>query len=150
MRPTTTEMLEILDHILETQIMPRLADDPHAQARMNVASQVIRAVHNRVRMEGQMLATDNAEIAALLEALRGEAGGAQEKPYVAVAELAERNEALRAELVNTINGLDDLPEDERDQAETAINAYLRRQLDRELAITALPVFGETTADLPLV
>jgi hypothetical protein len=148
-RPTTTELLEILDHILETQITPRLPDE-HSKARMSVASQVLRAAHNRVRLEGQMLATDNAEIVALLAQLRGVEIPGGEAMYVSVESLAERNDQLRAELVTAINGIDDLPENQRQAPDSAVNAYLRRQLDRELAITALPTFGEISAELPLV
>jgi hypothetical protein len=148
-RPTTTELLEILDHILETQITPRLPDE-HSKARMNVASQVLRAAHNRVRLEGHMLAADNAEIVALLARLRGVEDAGGEATYVSVESLAERNDALKAELVTAINGIDDLPEDQRVASDAAVNAYLRRQLDRELAITALPTFGEISAELPLV
>jgi hypothetical protein len=148
MRPTATEMLEILDHILETQIVPKLPDE-HTRARMNVASQVLRAVHNRVRLEGQMLATDNAELARLLSELR-DTEPTTEAEYVPVETLADRNDALRAELVEEIKRLDDRPEGDRATAESSVSDYLRRQLDREIAITSLPVFGETTAALPLV
>lgn len=149
MRPTTLELLEELDHVLETQIVPRLPDE-HAKARMNVASQIIRAVHNRVRLQGQVLAADNADLVALLAGLTGRPDPGGEPAYVSVDTLAERNDALKAELVSTINDLDDRPDDERTRADDAVNAYLRRQLDRELELTALPVFGDAPADLPLV
>lgn len=149
MRPTTLELLEELDHVLETQIVPRLPDE-HAKARMNVASQIIRAVHNRVRLQGDVLAADNADLVALLAGLAGQADPGGEPAYVSVDTLAERNDVLKAELVTAINGLDDLPDDERARADAAVNAYLRRQLDRELELTALPVFGDAPADLPLV
>ncbi len=149
MRPTTLELLEQLDHVLETQIVPRLPDE-HAKARMNVASQIIRAVHNRVRLQGEVLAADNADLVALLAQLAGQPDPGGEPAYVSVDSLAERNDALKAELVTAINGLDDLPETERSRGDDAVNAYLRRQLDRELELTALPVFGDAPADLPLV
>jgi hypothetical protein len=149
MRPTTTELLEELDHVLETQIVPRLPDQ-HTKARMNVASQILRAVHNRVRLQGQTIAADNADIVALLAGLEGRPDPGGEPDYVSVETFAARNDALRAQLVDKINGIDELPEDERAGADAAVNAYLRRQLDRELELTALPTFGEAPADLPLV
>lgn len=149
MRPTTLELLEELDHVLETQIVPRLPDE-HTKARMNVASQIIRAVHNRVRLQGTVLAADNADLVALLAQLAGQPDPGGEPAYVSVDHLAERNDSLKAELVAAIGGLDDRPEAERSAADVAINAYLRRQLDRELELTALPVFGDAPADLPLV
>lgn len=149
MKPTATDMLEILDHILETQITPLLPDE-HARARMAVASQVIRAVHNRLRLEGPMLAADNADLVGLLAELKGTDVEGAEPEYVPVETLAARNEELRAELVELMNGIDDLPADQRPGKESALNTYLRRQLDRELAVTKLPTFGATTAELPLV
>lgn len=150
MRPTTTELLEQLDHVLETQIMPRLPDE-HTKARMSVASQIVRAVHNRVRMEGELLATDNAEIAALLAELGGEAPPTPGEPaYIGVETFAARNNDLRSRLIEALRGLDSLPADRREAADRSVNQYLRRQLDRDLELTSLPIFGETTADLPLV
>lgn len=149
MRPTTTELLEELDHVLETQIVPRLPDE-HTKARMNVASQILRAVHNRVRLQGQTIAADNADIVALLAGLEGRADPGGEPEYVSVDTFAARNDLLRAQLVDAINAIDALPGDERAAADDAVNAYLRRQLDRELELTALPTFGEAPADLPLV
>ena len=149
MRPTTTELLEELDHVLETQIMPRLPDE-HTKARMNVASQILRAVHNRVRMQGETIAADNADIVALLAQLDGQSDPGGEATYISVDTLAARNDELKADLVEAINGLDALPEAQRPAAEGAVNAYLRRQLDRELALTALPSFGDAPVDLPLV
>ncbi|MBB3042854.1 hypothetical protein [Nocardioides soli] len=149
MRPTTLELLEELDHVLETQIVPLLPDE-HVKARMNVASQIIRAVHNRVRLQGEVLAADNADLVALLARLAGQSDPGGEPAYVSVDSLAERNDVLKAALVAAIDGLDALPEAERSRGDDAINAYLRRQLDRELELTALPVFGDAPADLPLV
>ncbi|MCW2845646.1 MAG: hypothetical protein JWN22_3562 [Nocardioides sp.] len=149
MRPTTTELLEQLDHVLETQIMPRLPDE-HTKARMNVASQILRAVHNRVLMQGETIAADNADIVALLARLDGRSDPGGEAPYVSVDTLAARNDELKAQLVGALNGLDDLPEEARAAADAAANAYLRRQLDRELELTALPSFGDAPVDLPLV
>lgn len=149
MRPTTTELLEQLDHVLETQIMPRLPDE-HTKARMNVASQILRAVHNRVRMQGEAIAADNADIVALLARLDGRVDPGGEAPYVTVDTLAARNDDLKAQLVGAVNGLDDLPQAERAAADAAVNSYLRRQLDREFELTALPSFGDAPVDLPLV
>lgn len=149
MRPTTTELLEQLDHVLETQIMPRLPDE-HTKARMSVASQIVRAVHNRVRLEGRLLATDNADVAALLVQLGESEDPGPEVEYVEVETLAARNNELKARLVDAIHRLDSMPPEERQAADASVNQYLRRELDRELELTALPVFGETTADLPLV
>jgi hypothetical protein len=149
MRPTTTELLEQLDHVLETQIMPRLPDD-HTRARMNVASQILRAVHNRVRLQGGVLAADNADIVALLAQLEGRPDPGGEVAYVSVDTLAARNDVLRAQLVEAISAIDERLEGERAAADAAVNSYLRRQLDRELELTALPTFGDAPADLPLV
>lgn len=149
MRPTTTELLEQLDHVLETQIMPRLPDE-HTKARMNVASQILRAVHNRVRLQGEVIAADNADIVALLAGLEDRPDPGGEVAYVSVDTLAARNDVLREQLVGAINAIDARPEGERSAADAAVNSYLRRQLDRELELTALPTFGDTPADLPLV
>jgi hypothetical protein len=149
MRPNTLELLETADHVLETQIMPKLSDE-HTKARMNVISQILRTVHNRVRLEGAMLATDNADLVTVLAELRGEQPGGSEPAYLAVEELAQRNNRLKEQLVEAMRTLDDLDEPQREAADLTVNAYLRRQLDRELELCALPTFGSTSADLPLV
>lgn len=149
MRPTATELLEHLDHVLETQIMPHLPDE-YTKARMTIASQIIRAVHKRIRLEGEFLAADNADIVALLARLEGRPDPGGEARYVSVETLAARNDELKAELVSAIQRIDELPETRRAAADAGVNAYLRRQLDRDLELTALPTFGATTTDLPLV
>jgi hypothetical protein len=149
MRPTTLELLETMDHVLETQIIPKLPDE-HSKARMSVISQIVRTVHNRVRLEGLTLATDNADLATVLAELRGEGGGAAEAAYIPVEDLAERNNQLKEELAEIMRTLDDRDDPQRTTADATIRAYLRRELDRELELCSLPTFGSTSADLPLV
>jgi hypothetical protein len=63
---------------------------------MNVASQILRAVHNRVRLQGEMIAVDNADLVALLAALEDRPDPGGEPAYITIDTLAARNDVLRA------------------------------------------------------
>lgn len=164
MRPTALELLEKLDDAFRKQVVPLLQDE-HAQARAGILTQLIAHLHQRVRLEGECLWQEYAELRQLLGslapdlamldlpgALNAAAAVIGPEQYPAVPLLAERNEILRAALVRVIDCLDDLPADGRGAAEQRVLAYLRAQLDRDLLLSSTPPLGDAGdgAELPLV
>jgi hypothetical protein len=150
MRPNALELLEVLDENFTTQVQPALTD-PYLVARSAVMSQIIGHVYQRVAHEGPLLWDDNAELAELLEHLAGTplvrreqlAAVAPLDPsrYPSTEELTRRNCALKSLLVDAINALDAQENEVRATVEPVINAYLRRQLDREVLLTSAPANG---------
>lgn len=164
MRPTTLELLEKLDDAFRKQIVPLLGDD-HAQARAGILVQLISHLHQRVRIEGESLWQEYAELRDVLgsldpdmpaldiaAALDAAARTIQPEQYPAVPLLAQRNEILRVCMVRVIESLDDQPAAVRTAAEQRVFAYLRAQLDRDLLLSSTPPLGDAgdSAELPLV
>ena len=164
MRPTTLELLEKLDDAFRKQIVPLLEDD-HARARAGILTQLIGHLHQRVRIEGECLWQEYAELRDVLAsiaadlpaldiagALDAAARVLQRDQYPSVPLLAQRNEILRACMVRVIESLDELPETIRAVAEQRVFGYLRAQLDRDLLLSSAPPLGDAgdSAELPLV
>jgi hypothetical protein len=167
MRPSSLELLEILDEAFTTRIVPAL-EDPYVKARATVMSQIIGHLYQRFTLEGSVLWQDNAELADLLREVVPVAGAvdvpaaltaaeAVLKPgeYPSVALLDERNTLLKACLVEVLEQLDQpvpgRPPEAVAYADGLITAYLRRQLDRERDLCTIPALGASaTRDLPLV
>jgi len=166
MRPTTQELLEVIDEALTRTIVPTL-QDPYAKARSAVMVQIIGHLHRRTSLEGAVLWADNAELAELLGQLRDVAGDVDldaalrsaaeavpECEYPSVDLLGRRNAMLRAALVQVIDQIDcpGHPLEDVAAADPLIKAYLRRQLDRELELCTVLPLGDSdgSRDLPLV
>lgn len=162
MRPTTSELLEVMHQVFTSRITPLLEDD-HAKARAAVMAQIIAHLHTRTRLEGRVLWADNADLTALLEelapsvptvdaadALARARAAVPDGEYPSVELLQARNDILSGALVDLMTALDTLPEETRQAADARINTYLRRRLDRELELCALPALGGSAEDLPLV
>lgn len=163
MLPESTELIETLDQVLGERIAP-LIDDDHAQARIVVMRQIFGHLYQRVRLEGQYLWDEYGELVSLLSGLRDQfasvdipaaLAAAQEAiapgQYPSITAMDARNRVLKECLVLVIEHLDDLPSAESARAEAEVNAYLRRQLDREDELCRAPVFGsDEKRDLSLV
>ena len=164
MRPNTLELLEKLDDAFRKQMIP-LLDDDHAKARAAILVQLIGHLHQRVRIEGECLWVEYAELCELLAECGSafpsiDIAGALEKAsaviraeqYPSVPLLVDRNEILRSCLVDVINALDHLPAETRALWEARIFVYLRAQLDRDLLLSTSPALGDAagSAELPLV
>jgi hypothetical protein len=164
MRPNTLELLEKLDDAFRKQMIP-LLDDDHVKARAAILVQLIGHLHQRIRIEGECLWVEYAELRDLLADCGSvfpsiDIAGALEKAsavistdqYPSVSLLVDRNEILRFCLVDVINALDYLPTESRSLWETRVFAYLRAQLDRDLLLSTSPALGDAagSAELPLV
>jgi hypothetical protein len=153
MRPNATELITYLDDAFNERILPLLTD-PFVRNRANVLNQIIGALYQRWRFEGQMLWADNADLRQLLsvagsegidvgQALqRADAAAPPPHEYPTVERLTEQNNLLKRGLEQVIAALPLEVDDNLRDLERALHAYLRRQLDRELQICAAPVFGE--------
>jgi hypothetical protein len=163
MLPESTELIESLDQVLGERIAP-LIDDDHAQARIVVMRQILGHLYQRLQLEGQYLWDEYEELASLLSGLRNQfasvdiaaaLAAAQEMiapgQYPSISAMDARNRVLKECLVRVIEHLDELPGAESARAEAEVNAYLRRQLDREDELCRAPVFGsDEKRDLSLV
>jgi hypothetical protein len=164
MRPSTLELLEKLDDAFRKQMVP-LLDDDHAKARAAILVQLIGHLHQRVRIEGECLWDEYAELRELLAdcapvfpaieisaAIESAAALISADQYPSMPVLAERNEILRSCLVDVIASLDQLPAETRTVWEARIFGYLRAQLDRDLLLSTSPALGDAagSAELPLV
>lgn len=155
MRPTARELITYLDESFNDRILPELTD-PLVRNRANVLNQIIGALYQRWSLEGQMLVDDNTDLEEVLGEIAphfpavdvagalARAGSLRPEPGVfpTVERLTEVNNVLRGALVAVIEALAGGPAEGAPDVDEPVHAYLRRQLDRELALCAAPVFGE--------
>jgi hypothetical protein len=156
MRPTTDQILASLDYSLTEFIIPHV-DGDYPTYIAKVMRHVIEHLRVRSRLEGELLAEENREIVALLEGVRVapsavrhavdtalEGLSPDDVEYTPIARLAERNDRLRAAMVQTIETLDAdaaaFGDDQsREDLRAGIVAHMAAQVRRDGAL-AEPTF----------
>lgn len=159
MRPNATQIIAGIKWSFEAYVVPDLTSRLGLSAGRSIMN-LLNHLEARVGMEGQLLAEDNRDMRSVFQQLSGlldpaardsagpevraaiaemnEKAGKQYRTadaYPTLDSLTEENEDLKRTLVQAIRAVEEhkegLPADVYAQADQAIRAQLRRQLDRE-------------------